>query len=130
MTCRQQKGTDRYTGDVVYGTLGRADFQQGMIYNEKGELIWSAKGKFEQIHQREQRVFLESLRAGKYFNNGETSLKSTGLAILGRMSAYTGKKLTWKHLMDSTEDLSPDIYDMGATLPMRPVPQPGITTYK
>ena len=126
-TCRQQKGTDRYVGDVAYGTEGVVDFQKGIIKNNAGETLWRFKGKKEQMHQHEQRVFVESLRSGEYFNNGETSCKSTGLGLLGRYSAYTGKSVTWKTLMESTEDLSPEKYDLSASMDVPPVPQPGIS---
>jgi myo-inositol 2-dehydrogenase / D-chiro-inositol 1-dehydrogenase len=126
-TCRQQSGTDRYVGDVAYGTKGKVDFQRGRIYNSKGEQIWAVKGKFEQMHQHEQRVLVEHIRAGKYFNNGEESIKSCGLGILGRMSGYTGKKLTWDNLMKSKEDLSPSAYTMDTPISVAPVAKPGIT---
>ena len=38
-TCRQQSGTDRYVGDIAYGTKGKVDFQRGRIYNQKGEVM-------------------------------------------------------------------------------------------
>ncbi|WDE97637.1 Gfo/Idh/MocA family oxidoreductase [Lentisphaera profundi] len=128
-TCRQQSGTDRYVGDVAYGTKGKVDFQRGRIYNQKGEQIWAVKGKFEQMHQHEQRVLVEHIRAGKYFNNGKESIKSCGLGILGRMSGYTGKKLTWDKLMNSKEDLSPSAYSFDTPISVPPVAQPGITKF-
>ena len=128
-TCRQQAGTDRYIGDIAYGTKGHVDFQRARIYDESGKEVWRFKGKAEQMHQHEQRILINSLREGKYFNNGNESIKSCGLGIMGRMSAYTGKTLTWKHLMDSKEDLSPTAYDIKASIATPEVARPGITKF-
>ena len=50
--------------------------------------------------------------------------ESTLTAIMGRMSAYTGKEVTWEQAMDSKLDLSPPAYEWGS-LPMPPVAVPG-----
>jgi hypothetical protein len=49
-------------------------------------------------------------------------------AILGRMSAYTGRALKWDWAMTASKlDLTPPSYEMGR-LPVAPVPVPGKTT--
>ena len=126
-TCRQQAGADNETSEWAYGTKGKVDFQGGAIYNTAGEVIFRPKGNFEQMHQHEQRVLIESLRSGTYHNNGDASINSCGMGILARMSAYTGKKLGWDYLLKSSEDLSPASYDMAASIPDVAVAQPGIT---
>jgi hypothetical protein len=45
---------------------------------------------------------------------------------MGRMSAYTGKRVTWDQAMNSALDLSPPAYAFG-DLPVGPVPMPGRT---
>ena len=45
---------------------------------------------------------------------------------MGRMSAYTGKQVTWDFAMDSSLDLSPAKYEFG-DLAVQPVPSPGST---
>jgi len=50
------------------------------------------------------------------------------MAIMARMSAYTGKTLTWDQAMQSKEDLTPKSYDLGPT-PVPPVATPGITRF-
>jgi len=46
---------------------------------------------------------------------------------MGRMSAYTGRTLSWDWVMNASElDLDPPKYEMG-DLPVRPVAVPGKT---
>jgi hypothetical protein len=48
-------------------------------------------------------------------------------AIMGRMSAYTGRALKWDWAMNASKlDLSPGKYEFG-DLPVRPVAVPGKT---
>jgi hypothetical protein len=51
---------------------------------------------------------------------------STMTAIMGRMSAYTGKPVTWEQAMASTLDLMPTHLEMGA-MPAGEVAVPGKT---
>ena len=53
--------------------------------------------------------------------------KSTLLAIMGRMAAYTGQLVTWEQAMNSQEDLSPPRYDWDVKLSVPPVAKPGVT---
>ena len=50
---------------------------------------------------------------------------STLTAIMGRMSAYTGRALTWQEALASNESLVPQNLSMDMTLPVPPVPIPG-----
>jgi len=54
--------------------------------------------------------------------------KSTLLAILGRMAAYTGQQITWDQAMNSKEDLTPPKYEWGP-LPPVTVAMPGRTKF-
>ena len=53
------------------------------------------------------------------------------LAIMGRMAAYTGQKLTWEQAINSTEVLGPKIdeYNWDMEWPLAAVAQPGITEF-
>ncbi|HCT46000.1 MAG TPA: oxidoreductase, partial [Phycisphaerales bacterium] len=52
--------------------------------------------------------------------------ESTLTAIMGRMSTYTGKTITWEQALNSKLDLSPDSYSF-SDLAVRPVAVPGQT---
>ncbi|HEV3117060.1 MAG TPA: gfo/Idh/MocA family oxidoreductase, partial [Gemmataceae bacterium] len=53
--------------------------------------------------------------------------ESTMTAIMGRMSAYTGVKLTWEKALHSKEDLLPPKIDWEVSLPPAKLPVPGKT---
>ena len=72
---------------------------------------------------------LASIRNGKPIYNGEYMARSTLLAIMGRMAAYTGQEITWEMAMNSKETLSPSRYDWDAQPPSVEVAIPGQTRY-
>ncbi|MDD8044119.1 MAG: gfo/Idh/MocA family oxidoreductase, partial [Verrucomicrobiota bacterium] len=59
-------------------------------------------------------------------NEGQAVGESTLTAIMARMSAYTGKTLTWDDMIQSKLDLAPAKYELGP-LPIAPVAIPGKT---
>ena len=71
----------------------------------------------------------ESIRKGKGHNDGEWMSRSTLLAIMGRMAAYTGKRITWEQALNSTEKLGPDTYSWDTPTPVAEVAKPGFTAF-
>jgi hypothetical protein len=51
---------------------------------------------------------------------------STQMALMGRLSAYSGQAVTWEQATNSKEDLTPPSYAWGA-LETAPVARPGVT---
>jgi hypothetical protein len=94
-----------------------------------GETPWEFSGKNADMYQSEHNELFQSIRSGKPINNGEYMAKSTMMAVLARMSAYTGKILTWEKGFNSQEDLTPAKYEWGP-LPVAPVAVPGVTAFK
>ena len=80
------------------------------------------------MYQVEHDEFFASIRSGKPINNGQYMAKSSMLAILGRMTTYTGQTLTWEQAINSKERLGPPKYEWGC-LATPPVAQPGITEF-
>jgi predicted dehydrogenase len=123
--CRQIDGCSNDVSDFVFGTKGTVDVFKHRI---KGEKEWKFNGNKGNMYVTEHAELLESIRAGKPINNGEYMCKSTMMGIMGRMSAYTGKTLTWEQAFNSKENLSPAKYEFGP-LPMPPVAIPGVTEF-
>jgi myo-inositol 2-dehydrogenase / D-chiro-inositol 1-dehydrogenase len=96
---------------------------------EAGGVPWRYEGPKNNPSQTEHDVLFASIRQGKPVNNGEYMIKTTLLAIMGRMAAYTGKVITWDMAMNSKEDLSPPAYDWNISLPVPPVAEPGKTQF-
>ena len=77
------------------------------------------------MYQTEHDELFASIRNGKPINNGEYMAKSTLLAIMGRMAAYTGQEITWEMALNSKEDLSPTRYDWDAEPPAAQIGRAG-----
>ena len=80
------------------------------------------------MYEEEHRELFASIRAGRPINNGDYMAKSTMMAIMGRMAAYTGQTLTWDQCLNSTEDLTPARYEWG-DVPVPTVAKPGLTKF-
>ncbi|HEY3963855.1 MAG TPA: Gfo/Idh/MocA family oxidoreductase [Planctomycetaceae bacterium] len=125
--CRQMPGCYNDMSVQAIGTRGIADLSERR-FAIRGESAWVRPGKDSNFYQTEHDELFASIRKGTPINNGDYMAKSTLIAIMGRMAAYTGKKITWEMAMNSKEDLTPPRYDW-ASLPEPPVAIPGITQF-
>jgi predicted dehydrogenase len=129
--CRQQTGCENDISGHVLGTKGTAQVttRKGgtFIKNEDGP--WRYGGEEQNMFQIEHDRLFASIRSGQPINNGDYMSKSTLLAIMGRMAAYTGQLITWEMAMNSQEDLTPPAYDWNLDLPVPPVAVPGVTKF-
>jgi predicted dehydrogenase len=109
--CRQQSGTDTRVAEHVVGTKGTSNCA-GTI---KGENSFRFKRpeKAASPYEQEHIDMIASIRAGKPLNEAEQIAYSTLTAIMGRMSAYTGKEITWEAALKSEESLMPKELKMG-----------------
>ena len=60
------------------------------------------------------------VRSGNHINDGDRMLHSSMMAIMGRMSAHTGKEITWEDAMVADEDLFSSEGDMQWDQPFDP----------
>ncbi|QDU65542.1 Gfo/Idh/MocA family protein [Engelhardtia mirabilis] len=123
-SCRQIDNTASRVGERVVGTKGVAD-PGGTI---RGATNWRYDGDGISPYQQEHADLIASIRAGEPLNEAKRVAESTLSAIMGRMSTYTGKKITFEQALNSTEDLSPPAYEFG-DLAVAPVPMPGLTQF-
>lgn len=122
--CRQQDGTDGRVEETIFGSKGAITTRPGYAQIEGG---WRFDGNNGNPYVHEHEDLLASVRGdAPYLNEGVRVAESTLTAIMGRMSAYTGKSVTWEQAMNSQLDLAPPAYAFG-DVPMRPVPEPGRT---
>jgi predicted dehydrogenase len=122
--CRQINGcTDRIAERVV-GTRGFADVDQGVIVGEKP---FKYDGPDPDHYVQEMADLIASIRSATPINEAKNVAESTMNAIMGRMSAYTGRAMKWDWVMKSSKlDLTPPKYDW-IELPVEPVAIPGKT---
>lgn len=123
---RQQQGADSLFFDHVMGTDGMADL---MKFTITGKNSWRWGKRRQNMHQLEQDAMYAALRKGETINNGDYMAKSTMLGIMARMSAYTGKSLTWEEALNSKHELAPEAYTWEAAPPPAEVAIPGVTPF-
>jgi predicted dehydrogenase len=126
--CRQMANCKGDTSDYIWGTKGRAELMEHVIWGPKAWEFGEAEAKKHDMYGNEHRDFFRSLRAGAPINDMESAANSTLMAILGRQAAYTGQRITWKQMMESKESLAPAEYAWGDH-PVSPVPVPGVTKF-
>jgi predicted dehydrogenase len=130
-TCRQQPNCKNDMSVQIIGTRGHAQMterKKGLRIQSAGK-PWVFDGPYNAMYQTEHDELFASVRNGKPINNGEYMARSTLLAIMGRMAAYTGQQITWEMAMNSKENLAPSAYDWNATPPVAKVAVPGETPY-
>ena len=56
---------------------------------------------------------MNGIRTGNTVNDSESQVNSTLMTNMGRISAYTGKEVTWDEMMNSDLYLGPKTYAFG-----------------
>ena len=74
--------------------------KRGMRIDRRGE-VGLRRPRRTPMYQTEHDELFASIRSGQPINNGEYMARSTLLAIMGRMAAYTGQEVTWEMAMNS-----------------------------
>lgn len=126
-TTRQQRGCANQFACHVFGTAGSSETMRFEIKDRSGETTWRRREKRADMHQLEHNAMYAALRAGEIPNNGEYMANSTLMGIMARMSAYTGKEVTWEQALNSQLDLSPSGYTWDAAPPPADIAVPGVT---
>ncbi len=128
-SCRQwpgSVGTD--VSDWVFGTRGRANVQEGEI---EGGPAWKWRWRSDEpddMYQNEHDALFRAIRADEPIADGDVMCRSTLMAILGRMAAYTGQTITWEQAASSQEVLGPSACAWGP-IETAPVARPGFTQF-
>ena len=123
---RQIDGCEKSVSEALVGTKGSALFEDRRQYVIKGAVNWQFTDKEVDSYLQEHIDLIDSIRSGKPINELKNVAESTLTAIMGRMSAYTGKAVTWEQALNSAVDLMPKELTWG-NLPVPPVAVPGQT---
>ena len=119
---RQIDGCATRVAERLHGTAGSCDPREWV----RGEKNWRWTGDYTNPYEQEHAELIQSIRGGEPLNDGVQVAEATLTAIMGRMSAYTGKEVSWEQALESKLDLSPASYEFGE-LPVRPIAVPGTT---
>ncbi|MBI5086553.1 MAG: Gfo/Idh/MocA family oxidoreductase [Acidobacteria bacterium] len=107
----------------------------GGAYQQVNEIVAGSKGRMTLNQTRggpgyvnEHTKLYKSIRGdGPYLNETQAVAESTLTCIMGRESAYSGKKITWDMIMNSKQDLMPkqENWTYDGKNPETPFPVPG-----
>jgi predicted dehydrogenase len=117
---------------LVCGAKGKASLLNCRIW---GENTWRWQGQCDPYQIEHDRLFA-GIRSGNPINCGEYMARSTMITVMGQLSCYTGKEVSWEQVMASDYFYPPKPEDCqdGMEPPTKPgpngsypVPEPGRT---
>ncbi len=133
--CRQIDGCISNVSESITGSKGFSNCRN-KIFDSKGEVIWEYKypqnedgteGDNVKVspYVQEHIDLVKAIRENKPYVEAENTAISTMCAIMGRISAYTGKEVTWDEMMNSDLKLGTDTYSLGKVNIDKNIPVPG-----
>jgi predicted dehydrogenase len=130
--CRQLPGTPSDVGNVIHGTTGTCHIGAGntgsKIFDRSGKKTWEMPGSISDAYKQEHKDLIDSIRAGTPIVELKQTADSSLTAVLGRLAAYTGQKVTWDFLTkESKLDLFPKDLTWTSSLPAPQHAIPGKT---
>ncbi len=102
--CRTTLNCYNENSSIYLGTKGIAYPMAGRITGQKE---WKFAGRQESATVAEHREFIKSIRAGKPLNCGDYMARSTLVGVMGQMSCYSGKEVTWEQVCKSDYFIPP-----------------------
>ncbi|HKJ67806.1 MAG TPA: Gfo/Idh/MocA family oxidoreductase [bacterium] len=110
------QGTRGYTNgeNTIYDLDGNVIWEYEYPTDESGQPTDQVK---VESHQQEQIDMVTNIRNGNLRVDADETAISTMVAVMGRISAYTGREVTWEEMMSSDLRLGPTTYELG------PVPE-------
>lgn len=133
--CRTIDNCYEENSSLILGTKGRCDLLNLRI---TGETNWTSSGPKSKrdAYDLEHVALFNGIRTGKPVNNGEYMSRSTQIGIMGQLSSYTGKRVTWDEFEKSSFFYPPlpENVNMDMEPPVKPGPDgiypvftPGVT---
>ncbi|MBN1388177.1 MAG: Gfo/Idh/MocA family oxidoreductase [Bacteroidales bacterium] len=133
--CRQINGCENNVSEYIHGTFGSSNCINSIV-DLNGEEIWKYNYPLNEEGEETNNVkvspyvqehidLVTAIRTDKPFNEAENTAISTMAGIMGRISSYTGKLVTWDEMMNSDLKLGPKVFEFGAVDITKKVPVPG-----
>lgn len=112
--CRQINGTANAVHEIFNGTKAIATTAGNpRIVDASGNELFTAEGSETSPYVQEHINLVTCIRQNIPFNEAEQTAISNMVAIMGRVSAYTGREVTYDEMMNSDLKLGPDTFIMG-----------------
>lgn len=133
--CRQINGCSNNVSERIQGTLGSTNCKD-TIWDLDGNVIWQYEYPLDKNGKPTKQVsvpagvqehidLVTAIRTGKVINEAENLAISSLTAVMGRITAYTGKDVTWEEMMNSDMKLGPKVFVFGPVDLDKTVPLPG-----
>lgn len=122
-SCRHIPNCASNVSEALVGNKGTC---QADAYTINGKSVAPRRGGANPYVQ-EHADLIESIRTGSPINELKAVAESSLTAVMGRMSAYTGRPVTWDQALNSQDDTFPANLTMEMSLPVTPIPVPGKT---
>ncbi|MEL7587341.1 MAG: Gfo/Idh/MocA family oxidoreductase [Prolixibacteraceae bacterium] len=121
--CRQINGCTNNVSEFIMGTKGSTNCKD-TIYDAAGAQIFTYEYPLDEKGEKMKNVkispyvqehidLVTCIRQDIAVNEAEQTAISNMVAIMGRVSAYTGREVTWDEMMNSDMKLGPATYVMG-----------------
>ncbi len=125
--CRTTNGCYDETSSIILGTRGKASILDCRIW---GETNWQWKGQGDPYQIEHDKLFA-GIRNGNPVNNGDYMARSTMIGIMGQLSCYTGKQVTWDEVNASDFAYAPKPEDCHDDMepPVKPGPDGSYPVY-
>jgi len=105
--CRQVPGTASENGSVIHGSEGNcfigAMDSGSRIVDRKGQEVWKMAGSISAAYRQEHKDLIDSIRAGDPIVELAQTSDSSLVAVLGRVAAYTGQRVTFDFLAKESQ---------------------------
>jgi hypothetical protein len=118
--CRTTTGCYNEVSSLILGTKGRCNLLACRI---EGETKWQHQGPGGSPYQEEHRALFQAIRAGKPINSRDYMVNATLATVMGQLSCYTGKEVTWDQAAKSDFFYPPK--SEGCSFDMEPPVKPG-----
>jgi len=125
--CRTTTGCYDEYSSIVLGSKGKASIMGSRIWGAKN---WAWEGKADPYQIEHDRLFA-AIRSGNPINNGDYMAHSTLMGIMGQISCYSGKEVTWDQISNSDFCFAPrpeNCHD-GMEPPVKPGPDGSYPVY-
>jgi predicted dehydrogenase len=137
--CRQINGCANNVSEFIVGTKGQSncknyieDLQGNRLfefkYAEEGAEGDEASSGIQNVSPYDQEIIdlVTAIRNNTPYNEAELAATSTMTAIMGRISAYTGKEVSYEEMMNSNLKLGPENVSLATTGVKAVIPVPGV----
>ena len=128
-TCRQINGCANGVYEIFHGTkaIATTTGHKPQIVDGSGNQLFVAEASEISPYLQEHIDLVTCIRKDIPVNEAEQTAISNLVAIMGRVSAYTGKEVTYEEMMNSDMKLGPEKYIMGdiGYMAQATIPVPG-----